>query len=108
MGLPVGAAVGIALAMALLIAIAAALAARRRRDRVCKLDDSGLTEDAEAEEINADAEWFDEEVDEGGRGSPIRPERPTASSLAAMGVASTVAMRLSTGGVECCHGDRAG
>lgn len=102
-GLPLGGVIGIVVAAALLALIVAGFIVKRhRRDRSRKLDDSNLSEDVEANEVNDDAanveEWLDEE-DESNRGGGAGLTR-AGSSLAAMGVASTVATRLSTGDTE--------
>ena len=103
-GFPVGGIIGIALAASLLALAVVALAVRRvrnKRKRRRELNDSNesnLSEDLEANEVNEDAAnvevWLDEEQEEGGGGAGA------ASSLAAMGVASTVATRLTTGDTE--------
>ena len=97
-GLAAGAIVGIALACIVVVLLVVAFVVRRRRGRSNQsLNDSKLSEDLEANEVSADAEWFDGEND-GGNGE--RPDSPSGSSLAALGVASTVATRLTTGDTE--------
>lgn len=111
-GFPVGGVAGGIAAAALVVALVAGLAFKRRRNRQRErkeqLNDSNLSEDAEANEVNADADrvedWLDGESDDGrdrggGEQRPGNPMGP-ASSLAAMGVASTVATRLTTGDTE--------
>lgn len=107
-GFPVGGIVGIVLACALISLVVMALVVRRRRTkRQRELNDSNLSEDLEANEVNADAdnaeEWLDEEHSDDGHNknkSGRMGHNSPASSLAAMGVASTVATRLSTGDTE--------
>lgn len=108
-GFPVGGAAGGIVAAALVAFLVAAFAFKRRRNRQRErreqLNDSNLSEDAEANEVNADADrvedWLDGESDDGR--DPSREEQllrnpvSSASSLAAMGVASTVATRLTAG-----------
>ena len=99
---PVGGIIGIACACLLVALLLAAVVVKKRRRNKRQLDDSNISEDLEANEVNADAEWFDEEdADGAGRnrtrdGMKVQP----GSSLAALGVASTVATRLSTGDTE--------
>ena len=99
---PVGGIIGIACACLLVALLLAAVVVKKRRRNKRELDDSNISEDLEANEVNADAEWFDEEdADGAGRnrtrdGMKVQP----GSSLAALGVASTVATRLSTGDTE--------
>lgn len=107
-GFPVGGIVGIALAAALLALVVVAFAVRRvrnkrkRRRELNESNESNLNEDLEANEVNEDAnnveEWLDEEPEEGERGAGSAKSQ--GSSLAAMGVASTVATRLTTGDTE--------
>ena len=106
-GLSVGGIVGIAMAAVLVaLLIAAVIVKKRRRSKQQSLDDSNLSEDIEADEVNADAahveEWLDEEDESGNGRNRTRDGMKTSpgSSLAALGVASTVATRLSTGDTE--------
>mmetsp|Transcript_19956 Transcript_19956/g.41775 ORF Transcript_19956/g.41775 Transcript_19956/m.41775 type:complete len:752 (+) Transcript_19956:186-2441(+) len=110
-GIAMGGLVGMILAFSLLIVLIAAFALKRHRTKQLarkeqELNDSNLSEDIEASEVNADASrvesWLDmsdteenerEEIEE-----RLRRQTSPASSLAAMGVASTVATRLSTSG----------
>lgn len=106
----VGGSIGIAVAVALVALIVLAVVVRKRRtEQKRQLDDSNfdsnLSEDIEANEVNADAagveDWLDEEHDEDKEDEERRRRQTSpASSLAAMGVASTVATRLSTGDTE--------
>jgi len=115
-GFPVGGIVGIILAASLIaLAVIALVVEKRRRAKQRQqeeLNDSNLSEDVEANEVNDDAanveDWLDEEEEEGdnssgGKGSMLALSggvKAPGSSLAAMGVASTVATRLSTGDTE--------
>eukprot|EP00579_Thalassiosira_antarctica_P005743 CAMPEP_0201887110 /NCGR_PEP_ID=MMETSP0902-20130614/24109_1 /ASSEMBLY_ACC=CAM_ASM_000551 /TAXON_ID=420261 /ORGANISM="Thalassiosira antarctica, Strain CCMP982" /LENGTH=672 /DNA_ID=CAMNT_0048416923 /DNA_START=55 /DNA_END=2073 /DNA_ORIENTATION=+ len=105
-GFPVGGFIGIAVAVALSALLMMAIVVRKRRnEQKRQLDDSNLSEDIEANEVNADAvcveDWLDEEHDEAAEDEERRRRQTSpASSLAAMGVASTVATRLSTGDTE--------
>jgi len=109
-GVPVG--IGIAAVLAALLVAVVTMKLRRRKkqqaaERAKKqvLDDSNLSEDSEAESLNADAAdaadaevWLDEQQELGEEGARQSGER--SSSLAALGAASTVATRLSTGETE--------
>jgi len=118
MALPLGAIIGITVGAALLALLLIGLVVRKRRGAKCSsehLDNSNLDEDMEANEVNADCDaaevWLDEDDDDNRsnnsdfigdvnvRGSKNMGSAAT-SSLAAMGVASTVATRLSTGDTE--------
>lgn len=111
-GIAVGGLIGIILAFSLFAVLIAAFVLKRHRTKQLarkneqELNDSNLSEDIEANEVNADASrvesWLDmsdtdakerEEIEE-----RLRRQTSPASSLAAMGVASTVATRLSTSG----------
>jgi len=114
-GFPVGGYVGIILAAALVALVAMALfvkKSRRTKQQQQELNNSNLSEDLEANEVNEDAanveDWLDEDDEEdhgndttenGGKMGNRMPKSP-GSSLAALGVASTVATRLSTGDTE--------
>lgn len=99
-GFPVGGIIGVALAAALVVLLVLAVVIKKRRkSRRQELDDSNLSEDMDANEVNADAEWFDGEHDEE-HDRQRGMENTPGSSLAALGVASTVATRLSTGDTE--------
>ena len=81
------------------LAIAALVEKRRRRNSSRDLNDSNLSEDIEADEVNADAanveEWLDEEDERAGVGEADSPSAGT-SALAAMGAASAAATQLCT------------
>ena len=98
-GFPAGGITGLVLASIVVsLAIAALVAKRRRRNSSRDLNDSNLSEDIEADEVNADAanveEWLDEE-DERTVGADVDSSAGT-SALAAMGAASAAATQLCT------------
>jgi hypothetical protein len=82
-GFPAGGITGLVLA-SIIVSLAIA---RRRRNSSRDLDDSNLSEDIEADEVNADANEEDERAVGGGR-------MVGTSALAAMGAASAAAMQL--------------
>ena len=101
--------IGIAAVVAALLVAAVTMKLRRRKTRQAAerakkqvLDDSNLSEDSEAEAVNADAAdaevWLDEQQELSEEGA--RRAGEGSSSLAALGAASTVATRLSTGETE--------
>jgi hypothetical protein len=101
-GMPAGQIVLIVLAVGLVALVSVGMAIRRRRQhsRSNLVESNVVSEDIEVREVNVvdtakAEEWADDE--EGGYIGQV--QSPT-SSLAAMGVASTVATRLSTGDTE--------
>ena len=105
-GLSAGGIAGIAIAIALIGLVIGAFILKKQHTAKQELNDSNLSdsnlsEDVEAAEMQHDAEWFDEEDANGeGRNRTRDGMKTTGSSLAALGVASTVATRLSTGDTE--------
>jgi hypothetical protein len=94
-GFPAGGVIGAVFASIIVALAIAAFVVKRRRKNRRELDDSNLSEDIEANEVNADAAnvegWLDQ--DEGNK-------RAENSSLAAMGVASIVTTQLISSGKE--------
>ena len=98
-GFPAGGITGLVLASIVVsLAFAALVAKRRRRNSSRDLNNSNLSEDIEADEVNADAanveEWLGEE-DERTVGGDADSSAGT-SALAAMGAASAAATQLCT------------
>ena len=119
--LSAGAFVGIALATLLVLLLASALIVRRRRREQPRggeaavaheaLDDpagagGGAADDPDGSYVGE--VWHDEESDAGGNGGDGGRTSSAAGTLAAMGVASTVATRLTTGESEVMLTERVG
>jgi hypothetical protein len=104
--LTAGGIVGVALCSIVAALAIAAFVVNRRRGKRRMLDDSNLSEDVEADEVNADAAnvetWLDDEDGGGGRRGM---DSPTSSSLAAMGVASLVTTQVCSPGRDVAAGD---
>lgn len=102
-GMPAGQIVLIALAAAIVALVSFAAAVRRRRNiRNSKLVESNVSEDIEAREVIVE-EWVDE--DDGGYIGQVHS--PT-SSLAAMGVAGSSTLMMSDGVVSTRAADEIG
>jgi hypothetical protein len=100
-GMPAGQIVLIVLAVGLVALVSVGMTIRRRRQntRSNLVESNVVIEDIESREVNVDVtkpeEWADDED-----GGYIGQVQSPTSSLAALGVASTVATRLSTGDTE--------